>query len=48
MIISTCNQKHIDGYDTMYPCSEFEFEDFPDDIFLSKNTEKTYKNAKNY
>ena len=24
MIISTCNHKHIDGYDTMYPCSEFE------------------------
>ena len=23
MIISTCNHKHIDGYDTMYPCSEF-------------------------
>ena len=22
--ISTCNHKHIDGYDTMHPCSEFE------------------------
>ena len=22
--ISTYDQKHIDGYDTMYPCSEFE------------------------
>ena len=22
--ISTCDQKHIDGYDIMYPCGEFE------------------------
>ena len=22
--ISTCDQKHVDGYDTMYQCSEFE------------------------
>ena len=21
--VSTCDHKHIDGYDTMYPCSEF-------------------------
>ena len=32
----------------MHPCSEFEviLIRFPSDIFLSKNTEKTYKNEK--